>query len=88
MEHAVWIPALYRDLTNGQETVQVAGETIGEVIANLEAMFPGMADRLTEEGRVRPHISVAVNGDVVSRRLNQRLDQPSEVHFVPAIGGG
>lgn len=88
MEHTVWIPALYRDLTDGQETVQVAGKTIGEVIANLETRFPGMADRLTEEGRVRPHISVAVNGDVVSRRLNQRLERPSEVHFVPAIGGG
>jgi molybdopterin synthase sulfur carrier subunit len=88
MEHAVWIPALHRDLTHGQETVQVAGGTIGEVIANLDAMFPGMADRLTEEGRVRPHISVAVNGEIVSRRLSQRLDRPSEVHFVPAIGGG
>jgi molybdopterin synthase sulfur carrier subunit len=88
MEHEVWIPALHRDLTNGQETVQVVGSTLGELIANLDALFPGLADRLTEDGRVRPYISVAVNGEVVSRRLGERLDQPSEIHFVPAIGGG
>lgn len=88
MEHEVWIPALHRDLTHGQETVQVAGATIGELIANLDARFPGLADRLTEDGRVRPYISVAINGEVVGRRLGQRLDRPSEVHFVPAIGGG
>ncbi len=88
MEHDVWIPALHRDLTGGQETVRVAGETIGELIANLDARFPGMAGRLTEEGRVRPYISVAVNGEVIGRRLGQRLERPSEIHFVPAIGGG
>lgn len=88
MQHEVWIPALHRDLTRGQETVQVPGETLGELIANLDALFPGLADRLTEDGRVRPYISVAVNGEVIGRRLGQRLEQPSEVHFVPAIGGG
>ncbi len=88
MDHEVWIPALHRDLTGGQETVQVAGETIGEVIANLDARFPGIAERLTEEGRIRPYISVAVNGEVISRRLGERLEQSSEIHFVPAIGGG
>jgi len=88
MEHEVWIPAMYRDLTGGEEKTTIRGDTIGEVINNLDAKYPGIADRLTEDGRVRPHISVAINGDIVHRGLFLRLKEPSEIHFVPAVGGG
>ncbi len=88
MEHEVWIPALYRDLTGGAETIKVSGDTIGEVIANLESRYPGFEDRLCEDDRIRPYISVAVNGEITRRGLHQRLSQPSEIHFVPALGGG
>jgi sulfur-carrier protein len=88
MEHEVWIPALHRDLTNGVEIVKISGDTVGELIANLDAQFPGMAGRLIDNGRVRPYISVAVNGTITSRGLHQKLREPSEVHFVPALGGG
>jgi molybdopterin synthase sulfur carrier subunit len=88
MEHQVWIPALHRDLTNGQEIVIVGGETVGEVVAQLEARFPGIQARLCEEGRLRPHIAVAINGEVTHRGLRQRLTAPSEVHFIPALSGG
>ena len=37
----VWIPSLMRRLTDGLEQVQVPGETIREVIENLEAKFSG-----------------------------------------------
>jgi len=88
MEHEVWIPALHRDLTNGAEIVKISGETVGELIANLDAQFPGMAARLLDNGRIRPYISVAINGTISSRGLHQKLREPSEVHFVPALGGG
>lgn len=88
MEHEVWIPALHRDLTGGVEVVKVQAETLGELIANLEAQFPGIAARLTDEGRIRPYLSVAINGIITHRGLHQKLREPSEIHFVPAIGGG
>jgi molybdopterin converting factor small subunit len=88
MEHQVWIPSLHRDLTEGQEIVTVEGETVGEVVAQLEARFPGMQARLCDEGRLRPHIAVAINGEVAHRGLRQRLTTPSEVHFIPALSGG
>jgi sulfur-carrier protein len=88
MEHSVWIPALYRDLTGGQEIVKVSGTTIAEVIAALDSTHPGLQDRLCEGDRIRPYISVAVNGTITRRGLLQRLTQPSEIHFVPALGGG
>lgn len=88
MEHEVWIPAIHRDLTGGEDKTQIGGETMGEVIANLDAKYPGIANRLTEEGRVRPNISVAVNGEMIHRGLFYRLKESSEIHFVPAVGGG
>ncbi|MCC6457481.1 MAG: MoaD/ThiS family protein [Caldilineaceae bacterium] len=88
MEHDVWIPALHRDLTAGAEIVKISGETVGEVVANLDAQFPGLAERLTDNGRIRPYISVAINGTIINRGLHQKLREPSEIHFVPALGGG
>ncbi len=88
MPHRVWIPALYRDLTAGAEVVTMDGATVGELIANLDAAYPGLAARLVDRGRVRPHLSVAVNGEIVARGLHVRLPDGAEVHFVPALGGG
>ena len=87
MEHEVWIPALHRDLTGGVEIVKIGGETVGELITNLDAQFPGIAGRLLDNGRIRPYISVAING-IITRGLHQKLREASEVHFVPALGGG
>jgi len=89
----VWVPALYRDLTGGATTVSVPGGTLREVIANLEARFPGMQERLFREGeeRLRPGIAVVVDGETVRDRasvLRRPLAETSEVHFLPAISGG
>lgn len=88
MEHDVWIPALHRDLTHGVEVVKISATTVGELIAQLDAAYPGMAARLTDGGRIRPYISVAINEEITHRGLHQKLRAPSEIHFVPALGGG
>lgn len=84
----VWIPALLRELTGGQERVIVPGETVRQVIENLEARFPGIQERLMEGDRLRPGLAVVVDGEVSRERLRHRLVEMSEVHFVPAISGG
>ncbi len=88
MEHTVWVPALYRDLTGGAETVRVEGASVGEVVQRLEEQHPGVQARLCDQGALRPHIVVAVNGEVCRRGLRQQLQEPSEIHFIPAISGG
>lgn len=88
MQHVVWIPALYRDITGGAETLTVEGETVGELITQLETRFPGFAARLSENGKLRANIAVAINGEITHNGLRQRLTAPSEVHFIPALAGG
>ncbi len=84
----VWIPALLRDLTCGEEIVTVPDETVQQVIENLDGRYPGIKERLCEEGRLRPNIAVVVDGVSSRQRLRHRLTETSEVHFVPAISGG
>jgi molybdopterin synthase sulfur carrier subunit len=84
----VYIPPLLRDLTDGQDTVTVAGATVAEIIARLEAAYPGVRARLCEAERLRPGLAVAVDGQLSSLGLLQPVTPGSEVHFVPAIAGG
>jgi molybdopterin converting factor small subunit len=84
----VWIPALLRALTGEQEQVTVPGKSVGEVVENLDHRYPGVKGRLVEEGRLKPHISVAVDGEVTPEGLQQPVAETSEVHFIPALSGG
>jgi molybdopterin synthase sulfur carrier subunit len=84
----VWIPALLRDLTLGQENVSVSGSTVREVIAALERKFPGIRDRLCSGHGLRPGIAVVVNSQIATLGLMQPVPENSEVHFLPAVSGG
>jgi sulfur-carrier protein len=84
----VWIPSLLQSLTDGADKVVVSGATVGEIIDNLEACFPGVKDRLVDDGEIRPHIAVAIDGDVSPEGLEQDVRESSEIHFIPALSGG
>jgi molybdopterin synthase sulfur carrier subunit len=84
----VYIPAQWRDLTDGVAEVEVAGATVGEVVAALDARFPGIAERAALDGEIMPGLAASIDGVVTSRGLLARVQPTSELHFLPAIGGG
>jgi molybdopterin synthase sulfur carrier subunit len=84
----VYIPTLLRTLTGGRESVEVEGGTVRQVIDNLDQAWPGLRDRLLDEGNLRPNISVAVDGEVTPMGLIEAVGPASEVHFIAAIKGG
>jgi len=84
----IFIPTPLRDLTQGKASVHVAASSVREAIESLEAEYPGVKDRLCEEGKVRPNISVLVDGQVTPLKMREKLEEDSEVHFVIAISGG
>jgi hypothetical protein len=47
-----------------------------------------MEDALVEDEDLKPHIAVAVDGEVSILGLVERVGADSEVHFIPALGGG
>ncbi len=84
----VWIPSLWRDLTQGERHLTIPASSLAEVVAELERRYPGMAERMTEDGRMRRGIAVVVNGEVNHEGLRRKLGEKSEVHFLPSLSGG
>ena len=77
-----------QSLTGGQQTVEIEGATVRQIIENLEKAHPGMKERLVADNRVKPNISVAVDGEVTPMGMLEKVGVSGEVHFLPAIGGG
>lgn len=91
MPKKVRIPTPLRKLTNNEEVVEVNADTIGAAIAELQAQFPGIGERLVDDkGEVRRFVNVYVNEEDI-RFLNNRetpLKDGDEISIIPAIAGG
>ena len=86
----VWIPPRMQDLTGGNQRVQVEGSTVHQVVNNLERLFPGTKALLydDEQDDLMAGVAVIVDGEASQLGLLERVKEDSEVHFLPAIGGG
>ena len=84
----VVIPALLRKLTDGKDRVAAQGRNIGQVIEDLERLFPGLREHLVENGDVKPSIAVSVDGEMGTGGLLDPVRETSEIFFIPALGGG
>jgi molybdopterin synthase sulfur carrier subunit len=87
----VRVPAQLRTLTGGAREVAVPAGTVGDVIGSLEAVHPGMRERLLDEdGTLRRFVNVFVADEDV--RFLQGLGTPVEdgqtISIVPAVAGG
>ena len=84
----VFVPTMLQGLTGGVKQVEIGAGTVRRVIERLEVLYPGMKARLVEDGGIRPSLAVAIDGEVARMGLLEKVGENSEVHFVPAIGGG
>ncbi len=87
----VYIPTPLRRLTAGQSKVDVPGSTVGEVLRNLDAQYPGMGERLFDEkGGVKRFINVFVDDKEIRtlQGLNTPVPEGAKVSIVPAMAGG
>ncbi len=73
MPKKVRIPTPLRKLTNNEELVEVNAATIGAAIQELQARFPGIAERLVDDkGEVRRFVNVYVNEEDIRFLKNRR----------------
>jgi molybdopterin synthase sulfur carrier subunit len=84
----VFIPALLRKLTGGKDRTSATGATLKDVIDDLERQFPGFRERVVEKGDLAGSIAVSIDGEIITGGLVEPVSPDSEIHFVPAIGGG
>ncbi len=87
----VRIPVLLRTLTGGESEVSASGSNIEELLANLEASYPGMRERFYDEsGKMRRFINIYVNSEDIRFLDGEKtaLKDGDEISIVPAIAGG
>ena len=87
----VRIPTPLRKLTQGKEEVMAAGSTVGEVITDLEANYPGIKARICDDnGEVRRFVNIFANDEDIRflKNLDTQVGESDEISIVPAIAGG
>lgn len=85
----ICIPPPLRPLVAGGEWVETSATTVEEALAELERRYPPLRGRLRQaDGRLAAGWAVVIDGVAAPLGLRAALAGPSEVHFLPAIGGG
>ena len=84
----VRIPTPLRSYTGEQKTVSADGDTLGDVLLDLDRQFPGIRFRVVDEqGQLRKHVNVWLDSERV-RDLSAPLDGVGEVVIMQALSGG
>jgi molybdopterin synthase sulfur carrier subunit len=87
----VEIPTTLRDFTNGRRVVQGAGESLAELLADLDQRHPGLRARLVaDDGKLRRFINIYINDNNVrfEKALESHLADGDLVTIIPAVAGG
>jgi molybdopterin synthase sulfur carrier subunit len=86
----VRIPTPLQRLTGGMDVVEAIAGSIIDIINDLDKKHPGIAERITEGGKIRRFVNIYLNEEDI-RFLKAELTTTKdgdELSIVPAIAGG
>jgi sulfur-carrier protein len=84
----VLIPTPLRSYTSERREVEASGNTLAEVLIDLDRRYPGIRFRMIDEqDAIRRHIRIWVNQDQV-RTLDTPLRRSDEIIIFQALSGG
>jgi MoaD family protein len=86
----VRVTAVLQKLTGGAKVVSADGTTVGEVLDNVEARFPGFKSQVVDDGQLKRFVNIYLNDEDV--RYLGALETPTQqgdvVSILPALAGG
>jgi sulfur-carrier protein len=88
---SVRIPTILRTYTGGAAEVSTGHGTLREVIAGLDASYPGIAGRIVDDGgKLRRFVNVYVGEEDVrfAQGLDTLIPSGAKVSVIPAVAGG
>ncbi len=91
MSISVRIPTILRTYTGGSAEVAAEPGTLREVIAGLDASYPGIGGRIVDEtGNLRRFVNVYVGDEDVrfAEGLDTQVPAGARVSVIPAVAGG
>src|SRR5438093_10186999 len=87
----VRIPTILRPYTGGAKSVEGGGDTVGELLTDLDSRHPGLRGRLvTAEGGLHRFVNVYVSDEDVRflGALETKVSDGDTVTILPAVAGG
>ena len=87
----ILIPTPLRQFAEKQNTVEVAGATVGEALAALTAKFPDLQKQIfNEEGKLRSFVNVYLNDEDIRylKKDATPVEDADTLSIVPSIAGG
>jgi adenylyltransferase/sulfurtransferase len=87
----VLIPTPLRQFAGKQDSVELAGSTVGEVLSSLTAQFPDLKKQIfNDEGKLRSFVNVYLNDeDIRYLKKDATVVAPADtLSIVPSIAGG
>jgi molybdopterin synthase sulfur carrier subunit len=87
----VRIPTILRKYADGEKAVAAEGDTVRELLGDLDRRYPGIAGQLlNEDGSLHRFVNVYVNDEDVRflGALDAKLDDGDVVAILPAVAGG
>jgi MoaD family protein len=87
----VRVPTILRSYTDGQKAVEGTGDSIADLLVDLDSRYPGLRGRLvTEEGALHRFVNVYINDEDVRflGALDAKLNDGDTVTILPAVAGG
>ena len=86
----VQIPTPMRQHTEGQAVVEASGTTVQAVLDDLGRKYPGITQRLFDNGQVRRFVNVYLNDEDIRYlgNLETAVKDGDELSIIPAVAGG
>jgi MoaD family protein len=87
----VRIPTILRSYTGGSKAVEGTGDSLAELLTDLDTRHPGLRGRLvTDEGGLHRFVNIYVNDEDVRflGALDAKLNDGDTVTILPAVAGG
>ena len=87
----VRIPTILRSYTGGAKSVEGAGDTLADLLADLDTRHAGLRGRLvTDQGALHRFVNVYINDEDVRflGALDAKLKDGDTVTVLPAVAGG
>ncbi len=87
----VKLPTILRKHADGVAQVEAEGETLRDLLGNLEQRYPGItANVVTEDGALHRFVNVYVNDEDVRYlgSLETAVGESDTVSILPAVAGG
>lgn len=90
MSVEVRVPTILRTYTGGEKVVTAEGASLQELVANLDASYPGIGERLLDDSGLRRFVNVYVNDEDVRflDGLGTEVADGDSVTILPAVAGG